>query len=99
LSLKKKKKAEHFKHEHERVHYVEELLKKTKTNYIAGNEFTIADASWFDVVDNHLRLDSTHLDKFPLCKGLYERIKARPNIAAYLKSGRRPEKPNNNGLG
>lgn len=97
--LEEKKKAEHIKNEQERLHYVEEILKKNKTKYLASNEFTIADAVWFDNADNHLRIESTILDKFPLCKDVYERIKARPNIAAYLKSSRRPEKANNNGLG
>jgi len=96
---KRRKKAEHFKSEQERLSHVENILKKNKTKYLASNDFTVADAVWFDNTDNHVRLDSTVLDKFPLCKDVYERIKARPNIAAYLKSDRRPEKVNNNGLG
>jgi len=99
IRSKRKKKAEHFKNEQERLKYVEEILKKNKTKYLASNDFTIADATWFDNMDNHLRIDSSYLESFPLCRGVYERIKARPNIAAYLKSDRRPEKVNNNGLG
>jgi len=97
--LDEKAKASNLKSEHELLGYVEAILKRNKTPYLAGNEFTVADAAWFDMIDNHLRVWSNFLDGFPLTKALYEKVRARPNIAAYLKSPRRPTKLNNNGLG
>jgi len=97
--LEDKAKDNHLKNEHQRLGFIEAVLKRNKTPYLAGNEFTVADAAWFDMIDNHLRIWSNFLDQFPQSKAFFERVRSRPNIAAYLKSSRRPEKVNNNGLG
>jgi len=67
--------------------------------YLVGDFFTVADASFFEVLDTQVNLSSTALDATPNLKAYHARVSARPNIAAYLASGRRPGQINGNGKG
>jgi len=91
----------HQKAQDTRLPLVEKFLSQNEggTLYFIGKEFTIADASWFEVLDVNLRILPKLLDKYPLLKGLHARVGSRPNIAAYIASGRRPKQINGNGLG
>jgi glutathione S-transferase len=75
------------------------LTRESKRKYFVGDELTIADASFWELLDAHLRLSPTILEKFPRLRGFYERVATRPNIAAYLASPARRQKINANGLG
>jgi len=99
--LEAKALAAHQQKQNTRFTLLEKFLSRNEggKHYFVGKDFTIADASWFEVLDVHLIILPKLLDKFPLLKDLYGRIKTRPNIAAYLASGKRPKKVNNNGLG
>jgi len=72
--------------------YFERLLAKNKEGkgYFVGDNFTIADAKVWSVLDGHTSMDSTVLDKYPLLKAFYSRVAARDNINSYLTSTRRP---------
>jgi len=77
----------------------ESVLSKSKEGYLIGSEFTPADSSLFALLDAHLLLSPPCLDKLPALKAFHARCAARPNIAAYLASGRRPKQVNGNGKG
>jgi len=79
----------------------EKLLHRNKEGraYFVGENFSIGDAAVFDILDLQLRIWNDILDKYPLLKDFYQRVASRPNIAAYLKSDKRPARANNNGLG
>jgi len=51
------------------------------------------------VIDQHYHLDKCIFEGSPHLNALHTRIAARPNIAAYLSSGRRSQGINNNGKG
>jgi len=99
--LEAKAKEKHQQSQDTRLTYLEKFISKNEggKRYLVGKDFTIADASWFEVLDVHLKIFPSLLDKFPLLKGYYARVASRPNIAAYVSSGRRLKKVNNNGLG
>jgi len=99
--LEAKAKEKHQQSQDTRLALIEKFLSRNEggKSYLVGKDFTIADASWFEVLDIHLKVFPKLLDKFPLLKGLHARVASRPNIAAYIASGRRPAKVNNNGLG
>jgi glutathione S-transferase len=73
--------------------FLERLLQANRggAGYFVGESVTVADlALWYAVelaVDNGL---GAGLDARPLLKGWYGRVAARPRIAAYLGSPRRP---------
>jgi len=98
-SLEEKANEQHKKVTHEQLKNLEAILKRSKTQYIASAGLSIADATWFDVIDNHLRLYSDLLGSFPLIKAWYEHFSALPNVKAYLGSDRRHKQVNANGLG
>jgi len=84
--------------------WLEKFEAQLKTNnggksYLVGDNFTIADAAMFEILDIHVNLSKTCLDKFPLLSAYHARVAARPGIADYIKSGRRPAKINGNGKG
>jgi len=68
----------------------EKLLKKndnaSKSGYFVGNEVSLADISVFTYLDSVLRTKSDVLDKFPVLKANYEKVKSRPKIAQWLKT-------------
>ena len=73
--------------------FLERLLKANHggTGYLVGDGLTVADlALWYAVelaVDNEL---GAALPAHPLLEAWYRRVAARPRIAGYLKSPRRP---------
>jgi len=87
-----KAKETHLKQAHEHFENIERILKRTKSDYLASKQFTVADAAWFDLLDGHVRIYSDFLQSHPLLKAWYDRVTSRPNIAAYLISDRRPTK-------
>jgi len=95
--LEEKAKEEHKKTATEQLKNVEAVLKRSKTEYIASNGLSIADATWFDVIDNHVRIYSDILDSYPLLKAWYEKFSALPAVKAYVD--KRPKAVNGNGLG
>jgi len=96
--LEEKAKEEHKKTVQDSLHNVEAILKRTKTEYIASNKLSIADATWFDVVDLHVRIYSDLLDSYPLLKAWYEKFSNLPTIKSYI-SDRRHKAVNGNQLG
>jgi len=73
-------------------------LKRSKTEYIASNGLSIADATWFDVIDSHVRIYSDILDSYPLLKAWYGKFSALPAVKAYV-SDTRHKAVNGNQLG
>jgi glutathione S-transferase len=73
--------------------FLERLLQANRggAGYLVGESVTVADlALWYAVelaVDNGL---GAGLDACPLLKAWYGRVAARPRIAEYLRSARRP---------
>jgi len=81
-------------------HFEALLLKNNGgQGYFVGSEISIADYSIYEEVEKHTRIFPTLLSEFPLIKGWFTRFEARPNVAAYIKSGRRPVATNGNGKG
>jgi len=76
-----------------------ESHKLTTEVYFVASSLNMADLMVFDMLELCLRLDAKVLDALPLLKQHHAQIAARPNIAAYLASGRRPTKMNNSGRG
>lgn len=73
--------------------YFDRVLKKNGSGWLAGRSRSYADLSLFQIVEG-LRyaypLATRKLErKFPQLTKLRDRVAARPNIAAYLKSERR----------
>eukprot|EP00002_Diphylleia_rotans_P025399 TRINITY_DN5018_c0_g1_i2.p1 TRINITY_DN5018_c0_g1~~TRINITY_DN5018_c0_g1_i2.p1 ORF type:complete len:204 (-),score=54.60 TRINITY_DN5018_c0_g1_i2:40-651(-) len=58
-------------------------------HFFLGEHISIADYALFDVLDALVALKAEILDASPKLKAYYERIKARPNLAAYFASDRR----------
>jgi glutathione S-transferase len=84
----------------EYVTYLENWLSRDgKQKYLVGEEFTVADASVWELLEANLRLFPTLLDKHVHVKAWHERVANRPNIAAYLSSPARRTKVNANGVG
>jgi len=81
--------------------FFEELLIKNNDgrSFFVGDKLSVADLSVYEEVDKHSRLFPDVLAGYPRLNGHKARIEAIPNIAAYLKSGRRPENVNGNGQG
>jgi glutathione S-transferase len=57
--------------------------------WLVGASFTIADLSLWELLDQHKPVFPTILSKFPLLSAWHARVAARPNIAAYINSGKR----------
>jgi len=82
------------------LNYVENWLSRDgKQKYLVGDDFTVADASFWELLDANMRLSATLVDKYPHIKAYYERVAGRPNIATYLNSPARRAKINANGVG
>eukprot|EP00741_Cyanophora_paradoxa_P020646 tig00021281_g19927.t1 len=79
--------------------HFENMIKRNGGEFLAGAEITYADYSLFDMLENWSRINAQHLDAFPTLKAYHARMAARPKIAAYLASGRRPDKVNGNTRG
>ena len=80
--------------------FLQNFLARNGTDFVVGDGVTIADISFFDIVDLHMRLfDSLVRDRFPSLAAHHDRIAAIPTIAAYLASPRRQAKINGNDLG
>jgi len=97
--LDEKEKEAHKTFTESQVANIEKWLKRTKTDYLIAKEFSVADAAWFDLIDIHLRIYKDLLDSSPTVREWHKRVGARPKIDAYLKSTRRPQQINGNGLG
>jgi glutathione S-transferase len=73
--------------------YFEQLLKSSGGAYVAGRRLTYADLSMFQIVEGLRYAFPTRMNAYerrvPLLVGLHDRVAARPNIKAYLKSERR----------
>ena len=73
--------------------YFERLLQGNGGAYLTGRRLTYADLSLFQIVDGLRYAFPTRMKAFerkiPGLVGLHDRVAARPNIKAYLESGRR----------
>jgi glutathione S-transferase len=73
--------------------YFERLLKRSGGAYVAGRRLTYADLSMFQIVEGLRYAFPKRMSRFerrvPGLIGLHDRVAARPNIKAYLKSERR----------
>jgi hypothetical protein len=67
-----------------------------KGAYIIGDSVNYACYSLFSIIDCFVTLSHACLDTLPLLAAFYARMKARPNIAAYLTSPDRAEFINGN---
>jgi glutathione S-transferase len=73
--------------------YLDRLLRSNRdgTGFLVGTSLTVADlALWYvleTIRDNHL---GEAMPRFPVLSAFADRIGARPRIAGYLKSPRRP---------
>eukprot|EP00696_Hemimastix_kukwesjijk_P017390 gnl/Hemi2/6058_TR2095_c0_g1_i1.p1 gnl/Hemi2/6058_TR2095_c0_g1~~gnl/Hemi2/6058_TR2095_c0_g1_i1.p1 ORF type:complete len:205 (-),score=84.92 gnl/Hemi2/6058_TR2095_c0_g1_i1:104-718(-) len=74
--------------------YFEAFLSKSSSGHFVGDEFTYCEASLWELLDCVQRLNSDALAAFPLLTAWKAKIAARPRIAAYLASGKRPEQVN-----
>jgi glutathione S-transferase len=80
-------------------HFEKILSSAPKGGYLLGAHFTIADASLFEVIDVNTHVSPTILDPFPHLKAYHAKVAARPNLAAYFASDRRPAQINGNRKG
>jgi len=78
---------------------LEYQLKKNGHKYFVSDNVTYADFLLFEMVDIMPKLIPGILDAFPLLRDFHARVESRPNIAAYIASGRRPAMVNGNGKG
>jgi glutathione S-transferase len=73
--------------------YFERLLKGNGGAYVAGRRLTYVDLSMFQIVEGLRYAFPKRMNAYerrvPLLVGLHDRVAARPNIKAYLKSERR----------
>jgi len=77
---------------------LEYLLSKNNGGhgYFVGAGVTYADFIIFEMLDIIPKLLPNHLDAYPLLKAFHARVAARPKIAAYIASGKRPQVNGNN---
>eukprot|EP00455_Lapot_gusevi_P034845 TRINITY_DN3855_c0_g1_i2.p1 TRINITY_DN3855_c0_g1~~TRINITY_DN3855_c0_g1_i2.p1 ORF type:complete len:248 (+),score=81.94 TRINITY_DN3855_c0_g1_i2:67-744(+) len=75
------------------------LARTNEGPYILGQQVSVADFSLFELFDVLARIAPAFLDSTPRLKVLYDAVASRPRVAAYVASGRRPERINGNGLG
>jgi protein disulfide-isomerase-like protein len=64
--------------------------------YFVGHSLSVVDLYAFDVLSMQLGLDPSCLVQYPLLNSFFYTTATRPNIAAYLQSGRRPRHANSN---
>jgi len=67
--------------------------------FFVGSKLSIADLAMYEELDKVSRLYPDVMSSYPLLKAFQSRIESNANIAAYLKSGRRPQNVNGNGQG
>jgi len=82
--------------------YLENFLKRSGSDNVVGSSVSIADFAAFDLTDLLLReaaFPEAVKKHFPALVAHHDRIAALPNVASYLKSSKRPERVNGNGLG
>jgi glutathione S-transferase len=72
----------------------EDILKNTGNQFIAGKDITFADFSLWEMLDISNTLAPSTFAQYPLLHAYYQRIAERPNIKAYLASGRRAKQVN-----
>lgn len=65
----------------------EALLQNNK--YFVANKYTLVDLAMFDFVEEIDEYTVNHLAAYPLLNAHRQMVMQRPNIAAYLQSGRR----------
>jgi glutathione S-transferase len=66
-------------------------LKMTGTAFFCGNKPCSGDFHVWEMIDQHEMMAkdvgvSGILDKYPLCKAMYEKFKALPQMESYFKS-------------
>ncbi|KAK4522691.1 hypothetical protein GAYE_PCTG14G0581 [Galdieria yellowstonensis] len=69
------------------------VQRRTKSQYLVCDEPTLADYYMYEVLDILAREVKTILESYPKLQAIHAQMKSRPNIAAYLKSERRFDKP------
>jgi len=82
--------------------YFETYLKDSTdagASYVIADRFTIADVALWEILDINLRIDQDLFKEYPTLAAYHKRVAERPNLAAYLASGRRPAQINGNGKG
>lgn len=90
-----KKRSEEFWNERvpKYLGYFERLLKGSGGFYVAGRRLSYVDLSLFQIVEGLRYAFPKRMKAFerdiPGLVGLHDRVAARPNISAYLESGRR----------
>ena len=69
----------------------DDLLEQSGTGFFIGDSLTHADIAVWDVLDSMTTwVDGASLEGYPRLAAFHAAIKARPRIAAYLASDRRP---------
>ena len=69
----------------------DDLLEQSGTGFLVGDRLSHADIAVWDILDSMTTwVAGANLDGFPRLAAFYAAIKARPRIAAYLASDRRP---------
>lgn len=68
--------------------WLEAWIAKGPGPWLAGAECTLADVSWYDVLDTARLMHPGILDKFPGAAALVKRFEEQPAVAAYLASDR-----------
>eukprot|EP00871_Galdieria_phlegrea_P004679 jgi/Galph1/5211/GphlegSOOS_G3861.1 len=91
---KRKQKMDSFLRESkEKLELMEKFCNRRKSTFMVCDEPTMADYYMFEVLDILQREESHILDSFPKLKAFHDKMKNRPNIAAFLKSDKRFDKP------
>eukprot|EP01104_Vermistella_antarctica_P011223 TRINITY_DN3121_c0_g1_i4.p2 TRINITY_DN3121_c0_g1~~TRINITY_DN3121_c0_g1_i4.p2 ORF type:complete len:234 (-),score=76.25 TRINITY_DN3121_c0_g1_i4:525-1199(-) len=75
---------------------MEGTLKARGTSFFAGDQPTLPDFHYFELMDQINEMDATAMDSYPLLKAYYHRFAALPSIAAYRASDRFKAHPINN---
>ncbi|GJQ09827.1 hypothetical protein GpartN1_g1618.t1 [Galdieria partita] len=76
-----------------KLELVEKFVTHRGNKFTVCNEPTLSDYYMFEVMDILLREENKILDSYPKLKEIHSQMKNRPNIAAFLKSDRRFDKP------
>eukprot|EP00871_Galdieria_phlegrea_P000720 jgi/Galph1/1649/GphlegSOOS_G310.1 len=76
-----------------KLELVERFLKRRGKTYTVCDDATLADYYLFEILDIIKRQKDDILKEFPHLESLYQRMKSRPNIAAYVQSDRYFDKP------
>lgn len=89
----KEKKESFIEHVKKNLEYFENYLKRVGTEYTCSNVVCFADYNLFEVLDLLHRLKTSVFDHFSNLNSFYERMKSRPNLAAFLASDRHYAQP------